>query len=266
MNPSLTSKHHHLLALLRETGGAALGFSGGVDSTLLLAVGVAALGPNLLALTARGPLIPARELAAAHAHAAALGARHRFVDLAPLSLPEVAVNSKERCYRCKAAVFGRFAEIARAEGITTLLAGDNVDDLAVFRPGRRALDELGVRAPLVEAGFTKADVRALSRELGLPTADAPTVSCLATRFPYGTPLTPEALARVDRLEEFLLGILGDVTLRVRMHGEVARVEVAPASFPALLDRREEIVSRFRAEGVRHVALDLAGFKSGSMDE
>lgn len=266
MREELAAKHARLSALLEATGGALLGFSGGVDSTLLLAVGRAALGERLLAVTARGPLIPRRELAAAEGNARALGARHEFVDLAPLAIGQVAGNHRDRCFHCKRAVFGRFVELARERGLPSVLSGDNADDLLVHRPGRAALVELSVRSPLAEAGFTKAEVRELSAELGLPTAAAPTVSCLATRFPYGTRLTPGALARVDRLEEALLELLGDVQLRVRMHDHAARIEVAPERFAALLEHRGRIAELFRAEGIPHVGLDLSGFRSGSMDE
>jgi uncharacterized protein len=244
-------------------------FSGGVDSTLLLAQCLAVLGrDNVLAVTVEAAIHPSVEQGQAARLAAQLGARHRVVGFDALSDPELRANSPQRCYFCKRQIMALMRAIADAEGLAHVVHGANVDDIGDFRPGMRAAIEAGARAPLQDAGLTKADIRALSKEMGLPTWDAPSMACLASRFPYGTPLTEEGLQRVDAAEAFLRQAFGIRQLRVRDHLPVARIEVLATDFPVLIaaKARTRIVSRFKELGYAYVALDLAGFRSGSLNE
>jgi uncharacterized protein len=243
------------------------------EPSLLLAICLEVLVPaRVLALTVHSALTPAVEQERAAEMARQLGARQCVVQFDVLSDPDIAANRPDRCYHCKRAVFSRLLEISRAEGLATLVHGVNRDDLGDYRPGLRAAEELGVRAPLLEAGFTKDDVRALSREMGLPTWDLPSMACLASRIPYDTPLTPEALARVDAAESFLRELLppsqgGKGGVRVRDHFPLARIEVPEAEIVRLAqpDTREEITRRLEELGYRYVTLDLQGFRSGSLN-
>jgi len=242
-------------------------FSGGVDSSLLLKVAVDTLGPDrTLAVTATSPLRPPAEGRHCIELAAALGARHRLVPLDELQLPQVACNDPQRCYHCKRFVFGHCLELARTEGLAWVADGSNRDDEEVYRPGRRALAELGIRSPLVEAGLDKVAIRALSHDLGLPVWNRPPAPCLATRFPYGTTLTSQGLQRVARCEAWLRQ-QGLPDLRLRVHGELARLEVPPAAWPRLLadNLRPALIEMLHREGFLHVCLDLEGLVSGSMD-
>ncbi|MCX7855823.1 MAG: ATP-dependent sacrificial sulfur transferase LarE [Anaerolineae bacterium] len=254
-----------IIADLKSVGVA---FSGGVDSTLLLALCRDVLGPEqVLALTVVSEFTPAAERERAAELARALGVRHIEVPFPALAHPEIAANQPDRCYHCKRAMFGRLLEITRAEGLSVLVHGANADDLNDYRPGLRAAEELGVRAPLLEAGLAKAEIRELSRQLGLPTADLPSMACLASRIPYGTPLTPEALARVDAAEEYLRREWGLHQVRGRDHFPLARLEVPEDDIPRLaaLPARREVARRLRELGYRYVALDLEGFRSGSLN-
>jgi uncharacterized protein len=262
----LAAKHSRLAGILRGYGSALVCFSGGVDSTLLLRVAHEALGERCRALTAVSVTMAARERREAVELASLIGVRLEVVESRELERPGFAQNPTDRCYHCKAELL----EIARPHadglGLAEVLLGTNLDDLGDHRPGLRAADERDARHPLVDAGFTKADVRALSRVLGLPTWDKPQLACLSSRFPYGTEITPERLERVDAFEEGLRG-LGFRQLRVRFHGDVARLELDLADMPRALDppTREAIVALGRAQGFTFVALDLAGFTSGSLN-
>jgi uncharacterized protein len=179
--------------------------------------------------------------------------------------PRYTANTPQRCYFCKSSVLGRLTEYARREGYRYVLDGSNVDDLGDHRPGRQAAMELGVRSPLQEAGFTKSDIRRLARELGLPNWDKPSAACLASRIPYGSPVTAQALGQIEQAE-LVLRQMGLGQLRVRHHDQLARIEVEPADMPRVLAAREQLVKQFNALGYTYVTLDLAGFRSGSMNE
>ncbi len=266
VNEVSAAKRAALSGILRGFARVAVAFSGGVDSSLLLRVAVDCLGAdNVLAVTVASPVHPQWEREEAQALARALNVEHLIVESDELENEDFAANPADRCYVCK---FGRFSELIRLaheRGFAYVLDGGNADDVTDYRPGQRAAEELRVRSPLKEARFTKAEIRALSRLLGLPTWDRPSRACLASRFPYGERITREALLQVERAEDFLLG-LGLGQMRVRHHGSLARVELLPADFELALSQRERLVARFNELGFTYVTLDLAGFRSGSMNE
>jgi uncharacterized protein len=242
-------------------------FSGGVDSTFLLRVAHDVLGERCTALTAVSVTMAASERAAAVDLGRDLGVRHEVVESREMERPGFAANPVDRCYHCKAELLEIARPAADRLGVREVLLGTNTDDLGDHRPGLKAADERGARHPLVEAGLTKAEIRALSRELGLPTWDKPQLACLSSRFPYGTEITTDRLRQVDGFEEGLRG-LGFRQLRVRYHGDVARLELDVDSMARVLAPgvREAIVTLGRRLGFTFVALDLAGFASGSMNQ
>lgn len=259
------AKYRSLLAGLAARKQAVLAFSGGVDSSFLLHAAGQALGQGLLAVTLDAPYAPRAEIEAAKAMARSLGLRHRVLSV---PIPEaIGDNPPERCYLCKKALFRLLLDLAAGEGITCVLDGTNLDDLGDYRPGRRALIELGIESPLLEAGLTKADIRVLSREQGLPTWDKPAGACLLTRIPHGVRVTGTELARIDAAETWLRDI-GFPAVRLRSHGELARIEVPREQVVALVaaNERHGIAARLTALGYRHVAVDLAGYRMGSLNE
>ena len=256
-----------LRAYLKQTEGIVIAFSGGVDSTFLAAVATEELGPKALAVTALSPTYPQREQKEAVEFAARLGIRHELVESNELDIPGFADNPVNRCYFCKSELFRIIRSIADRHGIKVIADGTNADDSKDYRPGRRAAQELGVASPLLEAGMTKADIRSLSRSMGLPTAEKPAFACLASRFPYGTRITEEKLKTVDRVENALRR-LGFKQVRVRHHGEVARIEVEPEAIGrfALNEVRNQVLEAAKNAGFAYVALDLEGYRTGSMNE
>ena len=264
MDPA--AKYEALCAALRELGTVAVAFSAGVDSTLLLKAAHDALGDRAAAVTVRSCFVPEREQREAEAFCRAEGIRLIGIDADVLSVPGVRENPADRCYLCKRAIFSGIRAAAAEAGFHTVAEGSNADDLGDYRPGMAAIRELGIRSPLLEAGLTKAEIRAISRSLGLPTWDKPAMACLATRFPTGAQLDAAALKRTERAEERLWD-LGFRALRVRVHGDVARIELGAEELPRLLepDLRERVNASLRELGFRFVCLDLGGYRMGSMN-
>ena len=261
------AKLEHLRAALREIGSAVVAFSSGVDSTFLLRVAHEELGERVVAATIRSHTFPKRELDEAAAFCRAEGVRHKIIDSEELDIPGFAENPPDRCYHCKRELFSKLLAFARENGLAAVLEGSNLDDDGDYRPGRRAIRELGIVSPLHEAGLTKAEIRALSREMGLPTSNKPSFACLASRFPYGERITAAALERVEKAEQWLLDAgLGLTQLRVRSHGNLARIEVPPDAIPHLAARAAEIAAAFKELGFAYVTLDLRGYRTGSMNE
>ena len=267
-------EHAHALAKLerlrerlRVIGSAVVAFSSGVDSTFLLRVAHEELGERVIAATIRSHTFPKRELDEAAAFCRAEGVRHEVIDSEELDIPGFAENPPDRCYHCKRELFGRLLAFALENGLAAVLEGSNIDDDGDYRPGRRAIRELGIVSPLHEAGLTKAEIRALSRDMGLPTSDKPSFACLASRFPYGERITAAALARVEKAEQWLLDAgFGLRQLRVRSHGDLARIEVPSDDIPRLAARAAEIAAAFKEFGFAYVTLDLRGYRTGSMNE
>ncbi len=266
--PVLKEKYQKLKDILAAMDSVVVAFSGGVDSTFLLRVARDVLGKEkVLALTATSPTYPEYELEESRALAKEMQVRQVEVESDELKIPGFSQNERDRCYHCKKELFTLCRQKAKELGYGFILDGSNLDDLDDIRPGRRAIEELEVRSPLLEAELTKNEIRLLSRDLNLPTWQKQPFACLSSRFPFGTEITPERLVQVGRCETFLRHRRVH-NYRVRFHGETARIEVAPDEIDKFLDAdfRREVVAEFKAAGFTYVALDLEGYRTGSMNE
>lgn len=262
---TLADKESRLRAAIRAMGSLVVAYSGGVDSTFLLKIAHAELGERAIGVTAASPSLASGELDSAAAIARGMGARWISLEAYEMDDPRYQENSESRCYFCKTEVFGKLSAYARSQGITHIADGLNADDLTDYRPGRKAAAEHGIHSPLAEAGLSKAEVRELSRRLGLPTWDKPALACLSSRLPYGTRITPEALRQVDRAEQEVRR-WNVRQVRVRHHGTLARIEVPPDDLPVILAHRLEITQALHDLGYAYVTIDLDGYRSGSLNE
>ena len=263
--PALEGKYECLLGIIAERERVAVAFSGGVDSSLLCYAAAAALGNRAIAVTVGSPMLPKSEREWAARIVRQTGIEHVYIEEEEID-EEVAVNSGQRCYFCKKLEFGRILEEARKRGIAVVLDGSNRDDLLDYRPGLKALEELGVFSPLREAGLTKAEVRELSRRFALPTWDKPAFACLASRIPYGERIDRDKLARVEKAEDYLRD-MGFRQFRVRSHGDIARIEVAPEERRRFFDGAlaDQVSQALKSRGFLFVALELEGYVMGSLN-
>lgn len=259
------NKYEMLKEILNDLGRVVVAFSGGTDSTLVLKVAQEVLGNNVVAITCISASLPSADRAEAEQIARQIGVKHILIQSEETSDPEYLANTPNRCFFCKKETFGKLTAYAEQNRFQTIVDGTNADDIGDYRPGHQAAHDYKVRSPLLEAGFTKAEVRQLSKKLGLPNWNKPAAACLASRIPYGTIITREALLQIEHAEAFLHG-LGLRQLRVRHHGQVARIEAEPGDFRHLLEHRDEVVEKLKSIGYAYITLDMAGFRSGSMND
>jgi len=264
---NLQEKYQLLKDIIKKRGSAAIAFSGGVDSTFLIKVAHDVLGDKMIAVTATSSTYPERELKEAIKYAKDMGVKHIIISSEELEIEGFASNPKNRCYFCKKELFTKIKEVATDNGVEYVFDGSNLDDIGDYRPGMQAAKELEVVSPIKEAGLTKEDIRALSKELGLPTWNKPSFACLSSRFPYGNKITLPKLKMVDRAEQFLLD-MGIRQVRVRHHGEIARIEVSPEEREQFFSTEimDKIGTEFKTIGFTYVTLDMLGYRTGSMNE
>ena len=264
---SIKIKKDRLVLRLKQFDSLIVAFSGGVDSTFLLAVAHDIVNKDVVAITAESPIHPAREKEVAVRFARNSGIKHIVLQSREISRPEFVANRKERCYICKKFFFEDLIKTASEMGIKHIAHGANVDDLEDFRPGFAAAHEMGIVAPLIDAGLAKDEIRLLSKEMSLETWNSPSMACLATRIPYGSPITLKVLKMVEQAEN-VIGSLGFSTCRVRHHGTVARIEVNPEDLERILNKRIKptIIRKFREIGFSHIAVDMEGYVQGSMNK
>lgn len=263
----LQQKFQKLKDILKEIGSAAIAYSGGVDSTFLLKVAHDELGEKIIAVTAKSSTYPEREYKEAQKYIAQFGAKHITIVSEELEIEGFAKNPVNRCYFCKTELFGKVRQEAEKYGLKHVLDGSNFDDIGDYRPGMKAAKEQGVRSPLKEAELTKNDIRELSKMLDIPTWNKPSFACLSSRFPYGNEITVQKLGMVDKAEQFLMD-MGFNQLRVRHHGDIARIEVAPEDRTKFFDIEimDKVGSEFKKIGFKYVTLDMLGYRTGSMNE
>jgi len=264
---TLEGKLKRLKDILTNMESALVAYSGGVDSTLVMKVAKDVLGDKVLAVTAKSPVYPPEEIEQAKALARNLKVRHKIIETDEMANPKFVNNPKDRCYWCKEELFTRLLSIAGENSLKYVVDGTNFDDLDDFRPGMKAAGDLGIRSPLKEAIFTKEDIRSLSKHLGLPAWNKPALACFGSRFPYGMKITKESLNKVDKAERCLKN-LGITQVRVRHHDKIARIEVMEEDIPKLLEEksRRRLISYFKKLGYSYIAVDLEGYRTGSMNE